>query len=63
LKELAEDIANVAQSRIKPLKKEIEIAEQSKTKAEAEIDMAKSAAGQVATFGPEFGGQDQCLYC
>jgi hypothetical protein len=63
LKQLAEDIANVALSRIEPLKKEIEKAEQSKAKAQAEIDMANSAAGQVATFEPEFAGQYQCPYC
>ena len=63
LKQLAEDIANVAQSRIGPLKKEIEEAEQLKAKAQAELDVAKSAASQVATFEPEFGGDYQCPYC
>jgi len=63
LKRLAEDIANVAQSRIEPLKKEIEEAEQLQAKAQAELDMAKSAASQVATFEPEFGGEYQCPYC
>jgi hypothetical protein len=48
LKQLAEDIAHVAQSRIEHLKKEIEEAEQLKAKAQAELDMADSAASQVA---------------
>ena len=63
LKRLAEDIASVAQSRIGPLKKEIEEAEHLKAKAQTELDMAKSAASQVATFEPEFGGGYQCPYC
>jgi DNA-directed RNA polymerase subunit RPC12/RpoP len=63
LKQLAEDIAHVAQSRIEPLKKEIEEAEQLKAKAQAELDMAKSAASQVVTFEPELGGDYQCPYC
>jgi hypothetical protein len=63
LKQLAEDIASVAQSRIGPLKKEIEEAEQTKAKAQAEIDIAECAVSQVATFEPEFGGEYQCPYC
>jgi len=63
LQQLAADIAHVAQSRIEHLKKEIEEAEQLKAKAQAELEMAKSAASQVDAFEPEFGGDYQCPYC
>jgi len=63
LKQLAADIAHVAQSRIDHLKKEIGEAEQLRAKAQAELDMAKAAASQVDTFEPEFGGDYQCPYC
>jgi hypothetical protein len=63
LKQLAVDIAHVAQSRIEQLKKEGEEAEQLKAKAQAELDMANSAASQVATFEPELDGAYQCPYC
>ena len=63
LKQLATDVAHVAQSRIEHLKKEIQEAEQLRFKAQAELDMAKSAASQVDTFEPEVGGDYQCPYC
>jgi hypothetical protein len=63
LKQLAADIAHAAQSRVELLKKEIEEAEQRKAKAQNELDVARSAAGQVDAFDPEFGGEYQCPYC
>jgi hypothetical protein len=63
LKQLAADVAHVAQSRIEHLKKEIEEAEQLKAKAQAELGVARSAASQADTFEPEFGGDYQCPYC
>jgi hypothetical protein len=51
LKQLAVDIAH------EDLKNEIEEAEKLKAKAQAELDMARSAASQVDTFEPEFGGE------
>ena len=63
LKQLAADIAHVAESRVADLKREIEEAEQLKAKAQAELEMAKSAANQVDTFEPESGGVYQCPYC
>jgi DNA-directed RNA polymerase subunit RPC12/RpoP len=63
LKQLAADVAHVAQSRIEQLKKEIEEAEQLKKKAQAELDMAKAAASQADTFEPEVGATYRCPYC
>jgi hypothetical protein len=63
LSQLAADAAHVAQSRIEHLRAEIKKAEETKAGAQAELDMAKSAASQVDSFQPEQGGNYQCPYC
>ena len=63
LSQLAADAAHVAQSRIEHLRAEIKKAEETKAGAQAELDMAKSAASQVDSFEPEQGGNYQCPCC
>lgn len=61
--QLAADTAHVAQSRIEHLRNEIKKAEETKATAQAELEMARSAASQADSFQPEIGGNYQCPYC